>query len=198
MRRSTLYFLIFVAVACISSAITPRLLLKETMSAEPEISDFGDQKISAIDCRAKGYLYILTDTMASSSYVSGIDPDLVSLDPSTGILTILAPDKGKTLSVEVHLLPSDTILAINLASTGQSLELEGLSTPVMALSAQPDNMTIMDCNIGLLSTGNAGDSDDVKTPHITFIRSTVDLFTTLVSDTDLSYDINRSTVGTLR
>lgn len=194
MRRSTVYFLIFVAVACIASAIAPRLIIKKGPRPAPEGIVLDDAMISAIDIKGGYSLNISVDSTLESHFVSNIDPSAVDFDPETGILT-LQPDPDAS-SVSINLTPSDTLLAINLTGEFQYININNLTTPVLTLSRQP-GLFIYNCNIGLLSTGLKVEELDNYRASMTVQGSTIGLFTTLAPAADLNIDIHSSKLGTL-
>lgn len=194
MRRSTVYFLIFVAVACIASAIVPRLIITKGPRPVPEDTVLDDAMISAIDIKGGYSLYIWVDSTLETHFVSKISPSAVDFDAETGTLT-LQPDPDAS-SVSVHLTPADTLLAINLTGEFQYININDITTPVLTLSRQP-GLSIYNSNIGLLSTGPKVEEPEYSGASMTVQGSTIGLFTTLTPAAELNIDLHSSKVGTL-
>lgn len=181
MRRSTLYILILVAAAIISSALLPRiavLFTSDSTTTEDKDNDIclaPDQEPATIIIPAGEYFVTMrTDPAATQVRVETSDASddklAVNYDTSNATLTIEAPDSAKPpFMVTLTLPPSCRPAAISCDGTSTSLTLEDIDLPTLAINGCPFSLSVHGSTIGNLAIGRS----DAIAPSFDFYRSKI-------------------------
>lgn len=208
MRRSSLLFIIFIAIMLTGTGLYPVIFGRERQTyhkkhheqISEEIIFLSDAGIKAIVSNIEGLdLDISTDSALSTPKIT-YSPDnlVVDYNDSTATLTIRIGESGDDNrarnTVSVSMPSADSLSSVSGIRSG-SVSIAGIECSVLTICPLPASLALSDCRIAVLATGEPTQDEDNFA--IAINSSTIGEISSAVPTTAFRLAVTRSTIGTL-